>query len=561
MHIARLSRLHRDLLKSLCVQREDVAPSAASQARDDPLQTRRQAVAERPVHEPLAAIQVVGSKSADEEIRFVDPDHGPGEYSVLHDSPNTSSTICSVVVHRMLGHEGEISSVCASSDGTKIATGSADESARTWDAATGEARHQFLGHTGALTAVATCGAKLATASWDKSVRVWDLGHMHGQFKQRQPIAVLHGHTNAIASICFSPEGNILATGGADDLIKLWAVANPQPFPNPQVSWDEVGTLRGHHGTVLSVAFCRDGSRLISCSEDFTVKVWEIESRRCIASLEGHTFAVTSCTFLDSERAASGSCDETARIWSLTQREALFTLRGHNGSVTAIAATKDGATLATSSEDWTVKLWSTNSGDLLATLIGHQQPVNSLCFSGDDCRLITASSDQTAKVWYLETRRRLCQVTTSGEINLFLSCRAVHFSYDQSKILTVSFTEKDQFVAALWDTLSRRLISILMQHSSSPPSIVAFSADSLFVSVGCDDRSLRVWSAETGQLIFAVNSGHSQRMTSVCFAVSNEQHVMLRTRDTNMDERFWTDAGSPIGLSRSSTQAGSYTALT
>ena len=83
------------------------------------------------------------------------------------------------------------------------------------------------------------------------------------------LAQLHGHTELVWCVAFSPDGRRLATGGDDLTIKLWDTATGQ----------EVFTLRGHTAAVHCLAFSPDGRRIVSGSFDWTVKVWDLDASR------------------------------------------------------------------------------------------------------------------------------------------------------------------------------------------------------------------------------------------------------------------------------------------
>ncbi|MHB9295703.1 putative serine/threonine-protein kinase PkwA [Pillotina sp. SPG140] len=77
------------------------------------------------------------------------------------------------------------------------------------------------------------------------------------------------------------------------------------------------TLRGHQGSVRSVAYSPDERFIVSGSFDNTVKIWDAKSGRNLRTLTGHTSWVNSVAYSpDGRRIVSGSLDKTIKIWSV-----------------------------------------------------------------------------------------------------------------------------------------------------------------------------------------------------------------------------------------------------
>ncbi|MBI2477278.1 MAG: WD40 repeat domain-containing protein, partial [Planctomycetia bacterium] len=157
------------------------------------------------------------------------------------------------------GHTDWVLSVAFSGDGTQLASASADETVKVWDATSGQEMLTLRGHTRGVWSVAfsTDGKRLASASFDGTVKVWDA-------KNGNETLTLNGHTEKVLSVAISADGKRLASSSFDGTVKVWDATTGQ----------ETLTLNGHTNGVTSVAFSPDGKRLASASYDRTVKVWE-----------------------------------------------------------------------------------------------------------------------------------------------------------------------------------------------------------------------------------------------------------------------------------------------
>jgi hypothetical protein len=192
--------------------------------------------------------------------------------------------------------KGSCVDVAFSPDGARLATGSADGSARVWDAASGkqllEVRH---GSQVAAVVFSPDGARLATGSADDSARVWDAASGNQLLEVR--------HDYVVKAVVFSPDGAWLATGSADDSARVWDAA----------SGNQLLKVR-HDGTVWAVAFNPDGTRLATASYDRSARVWDAVTGQKLLEVR-HDSAVWAVAFSpDGTRLATAGRDKSARIW-------------------------------------------------------------------------------------------------------------------------------------------------------------------------------------------------------------------------------------------------------
>ena len=303
---------------------------------------------------------------------------------------------------------------------------------------------------------------------------------------------------------FSPNGRILATGGAVENggLVLWDVASRTIIrrlpskddiadaafgPNGRVVvagtvggsllfWDPASgaqlgpVLHPHHppeqGLGVSLAFADRGATLYTSASDGKTIVWDVAHRRPL-----HTFAVggTLAMSPSGKTLALGQPDGSIILADAATGQRRKVLTGHTAAVARLAFSPDGAALASGSDDRTAIVWDVTTGRARETLHGHGGFVHGVAFSPDDHTLYTSSLDDSAIAWDLTRTRGLARQLTGAAGHV----TGVAFSpHDRNLVALV----RDDGPATLWNTATGAQVGQPLPVSGGWVNTVAFSPD-------------------------------------------------------------------------------------
>jgi WD40 repeat protein len=327
----------------------------------------------------------------------------------------------------LLAHKSPVNSAAFSPDGRQLLTGSDDQTARLWDAWTGEAIgspflhpspvvHVALSSDGQLAAAAMAtgqvqlwkvpagervasplghgsriahllfspsGRQLLTVADDNSAKVWEVSSARLRWTLT--------HQDAVMDALWSPNGRFIATASRDRMVQLWDAATGEPMRKPLV----------HDAPVQELEFSPDSRRLVTAS-GWHVRVWNVTTGEPAQWILKHDGEVSAISFSpDGQRILTASADQTARLWdALTGKTQGPTLH-HSEPVTAATFSPDGRSILTTTRHY-AQQWHARTGTTITPPLWHNDPITQAQFGPDGARLLVASADGTVSLWQRRT---------------------------------------------------------------------------------------------------------------------------------------------------------------
>ncbi len=293
------------------------------------------------------------------------------------------------------------------------------------------------------------------------------------------------HSRPPRSFDVSPDGRYLVTG-ADFTVRLWSTSNGR----------QIRILRGHSDAVTSVLYHPDGRHVLSCSLDNTIRMWNAASGKEVAVLKSdrslHTMAVSpdGKTILT----PGGIGERNIDVWDLETKKRRASFPGHKESTTCLAFSHDGKLFASGGRDRAVNIWNAREFIPVRTLVGHGESIVSIEFSPDDRQLISASYDRSARIWEMKsgTLERSFPLDFPYIANACFSPDGKLISASGGE--TSSSGDKKVFI---WDSSSGRLLRTISQRDLDHFTKIGFSRDGRYIISSNANNSLYLWDIERG----------------------------------------------------------------
>jgi mono/diheme cytochrome c family protein len=285
---------------------------------------------------------------------------------------------------------------------------------------------------------------------------------------------------------------------------------------------EIDPLEGDGGN--AAAFTADGKRAVIAGTDRGVRVWDVEAKRDVKRLVGHTASVWAVGLnADGSRAISGSMDGTARVWDVARGQEVAKLDGHLSLVSAVALNADGSQAITGGFDGAVIWWDAVKGTEIRRLEGLELKAVHAVSLVPGKKLAVIAADRQVILWDFSTG----EVRTKWEAH-GVSVTAVSVAEDGKLILTGG----DDGRVKVWDATGKLLVE-LKGHDGGVRSVSMKTSGRWAVSAG-SDGTVKLWDlpAKTEAATFRK---HASPVVSAAFTPSGTKTVSI---DAKLGTLLW-----------------------
>jgi len=414
-----------------------------------------------------------------------------------------------------------------------------------------------------------------------------------------------GHTRSANAVAFSPDNRWLASGGKDNVIKIWDLA----------TGNVLRTLYGHTRNVNALAVSPDGKLLASGSgdindkrdlgtftqggvvggaEDNTVRIWSVQTGQQLQVLRGHELPVGAVAFSNDGHSLTSAGGDAVKVWDLSagtesrsqktkygstgmeklnsmpsfsiwgggdkqQKQEAQRLKNFKLSASKMAVSSNGQIAAVGQPDKAVKIYDAQSGRELRDLSFKAIPEaenSSLAFSADARLIAFAKTSETISVQEATTGRELYSINTGFS----KTPQRLQFSADGRLLVTAT---DNNAAMKLWDATTGQLIRELKTSGDAlvGARVISFNRDgSLIAAVAAGAKAIRIFETATGHESRTLQTGTTDevdRSEQAAFIKAIDPKTMetLQKRDITTPEQIIEAVEAMGTISSEKLQAG------
>jgi len=393
------------------------------------------------------------------------------------------------------------------------------------------------GHSDSVSdlALSPDGQLMASAGRDETVKLWRVsdGRLLRTLNYFRPV-----------SVAFSPDNTLVAAGGAANDVRVWRIADGAV----------VQSFRDHSNDVHSVQFSADGSLIVSAGKDLAARIWRVTDGQVLHTLRGHTGIIVQATFSPNGALAAS--------WGLSE---VYLWRVSDGSLVQAFTNMSGALHVAFSPDSTQMAWVDTQRSTLVlrrvsdgTVTGRigQTQTNSIYeaeYLADGLRIATLHADSTVRVWRLTDGALLQEIRSP-----YLASYSMAISPDSTQAVLSGSPQGVITIGqqiSLWNLNNGALVRVFSAYDISV-SDIAVSPGSAEVAAANSD-AIRIWRTLDGALLLTITNQPNRRVNALAFSPDGIR-LAAATRDfsrlsTNHTVEFWNPSnGQQLGTIRGHT---------
>ncbi|HPY74964.1 MAG TPA: tetratricopeptide repeat protein [Planctomycetota bacterium] len=323
--------------------------------------------------------------------------------------------------------------------------------------------------------------------------------------ERLPLYTLEGHTKEIIKMQSIHNEKQLITSSKDNTLRLWDLETKKCQH----------TFEGHEDWIRCFTINKAETEIITASDDWNIKIWNIKKKIQEHSFLGHNMPITNVCLNPSETIFySTSRDHTIRIWDTKTQTVINTIEAHSDWVTHFLLTPDGSKAISGSFDKTIRIWETKDNTCLQELQGHNSPIQKIQLTNDGKSFISIAYEPEMYIWDVETG------TTQ------------HVFYDHiSPVLDIALSTDNQYLAStdkqgninIFQFPDYSLVTHLYYNQKSI-SHLHFTPDSQYLVGASSDSIIYLWNL-TGKLI---HYWEIEDRISTISIIGNKKWILLGT---------------------------------
>lgn len=492
-----------------------------------------------------------------------------------------------VALFVLQGHEQEIYSVSMTPDGRLAISGSTDGIIKIWDLVSGTEKYSFKGHTELVwsTAITPNGRIALSTSDDFTLRVWDL--IHGkevktlalyqnqiwEYKSLPSSAKLSlPNDDVITSVAITPDAQTAVIGTYKGSIKILSLSQGRELCsllssygyklNVAISqdaqkivsasrssqeyslnlWENIDqgiqrfnyshrVIYCHSGLVSSIAITSDGQRIVSISNDRSLRLIDLsEEQDLVKNFELKGDSPTSLAInKNGLRGISGSRNGEIKVWNLNRNRKNESSKIHSERIWSVTLTPDGKRAISASHDCTLKVCDVSTMKALFSLEGHSEGVQSVRVRSDGDHVISVSRDSTIRLWSLKQKSELYKI----QLNEFYIW-SVAVTKDGSKAVLTTYNHNNLETAnslQIWDLEKGEALYKFVDNGTRDYDhtmyAVAITPDGKKIMSSGPNYSIRVWDFKLECITTTVNT-HREPVRAI--TLTNDGQRMISASD-------------------------------